>query len=324
MTKEREWIVPAILLTIAAGIIGISAVPNSSGLVPALGILPAWMAGAALIGALITFVSMAARGVESPIAELRNGDRRRFVYLSGVVVLSGLNMIAFLWLKPLLNYLVPFWADPLLANVDNALFLGNDPWRLFAWLNFPASGLVYHQCWFAMMILMLMVVAIAPPSPQKSAVMLSYFLLWSVIGPVIHTLLPAAGPIFYSRMGYGLRFEGLAPGAETETVANYLWAIYAGKDFGAGSGISAMPSMHVTITAWMVIAVWVFLRQFILPALAVGGLIFLLSISLGWHYAADGIVGTAAALGCYLAVLGIFTARSRRPDQTGPMVPAAG
>lgn len=319
--KEREWIVPAILLTVITGVSALSFIPNSSGLLPALDILPAWMAAAAVIGSITAILSMAARGVASPIDELRSVDRRRAVYVTSVILLAGLNMIAFMWVKPLLNYLVPFHADPFLADVDHAIFLGHDPWKLFAWLNFPWSGLIYHQCWFALMILMLLVVTIAPPSPQKSAVMLSYFMLWSVVGPVVHTLMPAAGPIFYSRMGYGPRFDGLAPGPETQWVADYLWSIYSSQSFGAGSGISAMPSMHVTITVWMVIAVWMFARQFILPALAAASVIFFLSISLGWHYAIDGLIGAVAAIACFILALAFFRSRPHHSGKAPTLAP---
>ncbi|MCB2059970.1 MAG: phosphatase PAP2 family protein [Novosphingobium sp.] len=312
MIKERDWIVPAILLTVVTGVSALSFIPDASGLIPALNILPAWMAAAAIIGSITAFLSMAARGVSSPIAELRSVDRQRAVYVASIILLAGLNMIAFMWMKPLLNYLVPFSADPLLADVDNAIFLGHDPWKFFTWLNFPWSGLVYHQCWFVMMILMLLVVTVAPPSPQRSAMMLSYFVLWSIVGPVIHTLMPAAGPIFYSRMGYGDRFDALAPGPETQWVADYLWSIYSTQSFGAGAGISAMPSMHVATTVWIMLAVWMFARQFILPALAAGSVIFFLSISLGWHYAVDGIAGAVAAIVCFLVTLAYF--RSRYPD----------
>ena len=87
--------------------------------------------------------------------------------------------------------------------------------------------------------------------------------------------------------------------SETREVANYLWTIYAGEGFGPGSGISAMPSLHIATTAWMVLAVRIFARRLFWPMATAGFLIFLLSIALGWHYALDGIVGGGAALLCY-------------------------
>ena len=44
-----------------------------------------------------------------------------------------------------------------------------------------------------------------------------------------------------------------------------------------------------------------------------GALIFLLSISLGWHYAADGIVGSAVALACYRLALAYYEGRLKLP-----------
>ena len=230
------------------------------------------------------------------------------------IVLAGLNMIAFMWAKPLLNYLVPFWADPLLADLDRLLFLGRDPWTLLSWLNATPMAIFYHVAWFALMILTLVIVLAAPPSPRKSAVMLTYFILWSVVGPLVHTLLPAAGPVFFEPLGYGSRFGALHNVSETRDVADYLWSIYAGEGFGPGSGISAMPSMHIATTVWMAIAIRRFAPRLFVPMALAGFLIFLLSIALGWHYAVDGIVGGAAALACHQLLLRYFDGR-RAPSR---------
>lgn len=252
-------------------------------------------------------------GVTSPLSHAASffaRERRLILVMAACILVAGLNMIAFMWIKPLLNYMVPFWADPMLAAIDHSLFLGHDPWALFTWLNSTPAAIFYHRGWFALMILTLVIVAKAPPSADKSAVMLSYFFLWSVIGPLIHSLIPAAGPVFFAQMGYGDRFGELRGVPETRQAANYLWVIYAGERFGPGSGISAMPSMHVATTAWMVICVQIFARRWLTAMAAVGILIFLLSISLGWHYAVDGIVGGASALLCHRAVRAFYRRRS--------------
>ena len=204
-------------------------------------------------------------------------------------------MITFMWVKPLLNYLVAFRADPLLASVDHLIF-GTDPWRLLGFLNITPLAILYHRGWFALMIMTLLMLLMQPSSVRKSATMLTYFLLWSVFGPVVHVLCPAAGPVFYSALGYGNSFSGLVTVQETNEAARYLWRFYSDQSFGPGAGISAMPSLHIATTVWMVVAVWQFARRWTLPMAAVGGLIFLLSISLGWHYAIDGIVGGAGTI----------------------------
>ena len=306
---QRGWLHPSVFLTLLAATVALTQIPSVTGLLPALLILPAWMAAAALVSALYGFVWMALHGVDRPLgasAAYVRANRGRLVAVAAIVLLAGMNMVAFMWIKPLLNYLVPFWADPLLAHWDRTLFLGHEPWEALSWVKFPLAGLVYHPVWFVFMIAALLIAAAAPASPQKSAVLLGYFVLWSLAGPVIHTLLPAAGPVFYERMGYGARFAGLDGGAEATGVANYLWSIYARKSFGAGSGISAMPSMHVTISTWVVIVFHTFARRWLPVALAAWVLIVLLSIALGWHYALDGIVGAIAATTCHVALLAVF------------------
>ncbi|BBC73653.1 conserved hypothetical protein [Altererythrobacter sp. B11] len=311
--REWEWIVPSVLLTVLSAAAAILFIPNYAGLLPALSILPAWMAVAGLIACLYGFAAALRRRHAQPIAALMQWLGSGAVKAGSValiMLLAGLNLIAFMWVKPLLNYLVPFSADPLLARIDHALFLGTDPWKLLHPLAFPGAGGLYHPGWFIIMIFALLMAAAARPSPERSAVLLSYFVLWSLVGPTIHSLLPAAGPIFYERMGYGSRFAGLDGGVETTAVADYLWHIYASRSFGAGGGISAMPSMHVTISTWTMIAFATFARRGLPLAIAAWAVIFALSIALGWHYAADGIVGTAAAFACYRAILATFRRRA--------------
>ena len=316
--RERDWLVPSLVLTLVSGAFGLAMIPDHSGVMPAVGILPLWMFAAAIFGSFYGFFAMMAARVESPIGRTRAffvDEWQKPAFLLFCLFLAGVNMTTFMWVKPLLNYLVPFWADPMLADADRTLFLGHDPWTLLTWLNSRAMAVFYHRGWFAMMILTLILVLSARPSAEKSATMLTYFVLWSIIGPVVHALLPAAGPVFYAQLGYGDRFADLQAVPETMEVAQYLWTIYAGQGFGPGSGISAMPSLHIATTVWMILAVRTFAPRWTVPTAAAGLLIFLLSISLGWHYALDGIVGGAAAWLCYKALRHYFAGRSARGPQ---------
>lgn len=298
----RPWLLPSLILTLLLGGTALILMPNNSGVLPALGLLPLWLLISAALGSVYAFFRMVAAGVKSPfdhIAQAIRNDWQEQLLLAASVTLAGLNMIAFMWSKPLLNYYIPFWADPHLAALDRLLFLGRDPWTMLEWLNSFGTALFYHRAWFAMMIVTLLIVLCSPESPRKSAIIVTYFLLWSVIGPLIHILLPAAGPAFYAKLGYGDTFAGLHVPEEMVKMSDYLWRVYQTGQFGPGSGISAMPSLHIATTAWMVLAIYVLARSWTWAMALPGALIFFLSISLGWHYAADGIVGAAAALGCY-------------------------
>jgi hypothetical protein len=177
-------------------------------------------------------------------------------------------------------------------------------------------AIFYHRAWFGLMILTLLKVLWSAPSKDKSAIMLTYFLLWSLFGPAIHTLMPAAGPVFYARLGYGGAFSGLVSAQETARLADYLWRVYSGDRFGPASGISAMPSLHIATTAWMVIAIAIFARRWLAPMVVVATLIFLLSVSLGWHYAIDGIAGAAGAVGIWY-VTSVLMERVSSAQQEG-------
>lgn len=317
--RDRDWIVPSIAITMLSGAIAMLLIPSYTGIMAAVGVVPYWMIAAAMIAGIYGFCVMAAAGEKAPVKRIRETiieDWRGFALGAFGIFIAALNMTTFMWTKPLLNYLVPFWADPLLADLDYWLFFGNDPWVFLTWLNTSAMTLFYHRGWIVMMILTLLIVLSAPPSAKKSAMMLTYFLLWSVVGPVLHILLPATGPIFYADMGYGDRFAGLRAVSDTREIADYLWTIYSNRGFGAGAGISAMPSLHITTTVWMIMAIRIFKPRLMIPMVMAAILTFLLSIALGWHYAVDGIVGGVVAWLCYLAMYAIYDRNrgwSRKP-----------
>lgn len=303
--RERDWLVPGCVLTILLAVFTLVTVPDHSGLMPVLTILPLWLLAASAIAGACGFFHMLFSRVKSPfayVAQVFRSERRSLAIVAVCVIVAGLNMVAFMWVKPLLNYTVPFWADPVLASIDRAMFLGHDPWKLFSWLNAAPAAIFYHSGWFALLILTLLIVAKAPPSPDRTAALTCYFLLWSVVGPLIHTLVPAAGPIFFAQMGYGDHFAGLEGVPSTRSTAAYLWTNYSGRNFNPGTGISAMPSMHIATSAWMTICFYLFARRWIVAMAAAAILMFLLSIALGWHYAADGVIGGASALLCYQAL----------------------
>jgi hypothetical protein len=72
-----------------------------------------------------------------------------------------------------------------------------------------------------------------------------------------------------------------------------------------------MPSLHIATAAWIFLA---FRGQGsrLAPAAALFALyIWALSVALGWHYAVDGIVGAAGAVGCQTACGWYFAERGR-------------
>jgi len=302
--NDLYWIVPGSVLTLAVGAFALAQTPDFRAVAAALAILPLWLVAAGGMASLMVLgstVRMIRSGADRPLARFRTylaNNYRHLTWLVAGLLLAGANMAMFMWVKQLLNRLVPFWADPLLANVDHAIFF-TDPWRLLTWLDNRPLALFYHRVWFALLVLTLLNVLNQRPSREKTAILLTYFFLWSVFGPVIHTLLPAAGPVFYADLKYGDRFIGFGMTPETRELADYLWWTYQKGQFEPGGGISAMPSLHIATMAWIVIATAVFARRWLVPIIIVAISIWILSIALGWHYAIDGIVGAAGAFGIW-------------------------
>ena len=315
-STETLWLTVGTLCTVSLAVTLLILTPDRWEIFAAVRLMPQWlMASVAMAGVLVATASlrMMYRGVERPLHRWWrfsiDNRARIYVFVAGVF-LTGLNMMGFMWVKSLLNYLIPFSADPMLARVDRALFLV-DPWRLLGWLNSPSVAQFYHRGWFALMVLTLVLVLTRPPSKDKTALLCTYFLLWSVFGPLVHALIPAAGPLFFSRLAHGDLFDGLVPPAETQRLADYLWLTYEGSRVGPVSGISAMPSMHIAMVAWMTLAVGAFARRWLVPMALAAVFIFLLSISLGWHYAVDGVVGAAGAVLMLVAVKRLLVSRRR-------------
>ena len=76
-----------------------------------------------------------------------------------------------------------------------------------------------------------------------------------------------------------------------------LWAAYERGDLaGFGKGISAMPSLHVTIATLNALVIWRHSRRLGIAAAIYAALVALASVHLGWHYAVDTYVGAAAAI----------------------------
>lgn len=302
---EQAWIIPALILTAATGLFAYLLLPASVNFAAGLQLLPFWLimtAGLLALRFIWKVFEMMFAGVQNPTSTLASWVASNGGLVTAVVllmVLAWANMMAFLYIKPVLNIFVPFIADPLLADIDKVLFLGTDPWILLSWMNIEFANKFYHPGWFVLMIIALMFLFAAPSSPKKTAMALSYFLLWSIVGPLVHTWLPAGGPIFFERLGYGDRFAALDPGLQTMRAADYLWRNFSNGEFSPAAGISAMPSMHVTMSAWTVLCFYYFARRWWIPVAAISAYITLLSVALGWHYAVDGLAGILLAAGVF-------------------------
>jgi hypothetical protein len=252
---------------------------------------------------------------ENPLTallKLASAERRQVISCICAFALAVIQLTVLTWNKVFLFHVTDFWADPYLARFDELLF-GTDPWRLAHLVPIgPFIDRVY-VLWFPWLSTVFGATLLRRPSFGKAQAGLSFFLIMGVLGVGSIFLLPSAGPLFYEHLGYGTHFADLTRQLPpfTKMGADYLWEKHLGHIADFASGISAMPSMHVAMATWTALAIQSMNKRLVVIGWAFWAFVFFGSVYLGWHYAADGIVGSLGA-----AALWRFTGyflRKRRP-----------
>lgn len=199
----------------------------------------------------------------------------------------------------------PYWADPMLANLDKAIF-GIDPWRITHSLFGPDATMILDRAyalWFLMMMICMGWFAYSRNPKLQIRGLLSYLLTWSLLGNLTATWLSSVGPCFYQQFYGDTRFAPLIDQLRAiDTDHHRILALgamnYLSSNVGAdlpANGISAMPSLHVAIAMLLFLSCRSYAPSRLLTLLAGGYTIVILitSVHLGWHYASDGLVSIA-------------------------------
>lgn len=216
---------------------------------------------------------------------------------------------AFSSVKSLIPLVRPYDLDPLFYRLDQSLHFGVDPWRILQpVMGYPIVTFivnVVYNLWFPVMFAVLYWQAFTLKKAKlRRRFFLSFLLCWIINGSLLAILLSSAGPAFYGRlwpdsvdpyeplMAYLQMANDVSPVWALAT-QDMLWRIYEQNGLGVGSGISAMPSLHVSI-AWLLVLFGFKLNRYWGYAFALFfAFIMTGSVHLGWHYAVDG----------YLAIL---------------------
>lgn len=228
-------------------------------------------------------------------------------------------------IKTMLPDLVPFFADPMLAELDRLLH-GQDAWRYSAaWLA-PGLTRVLEPLYFGLWGVLLpgsVLAALLVPRLERVRQQYLWTMLavWTLLGNVVAAAAMSAGPVYYELVGGDTRFAGLVDYVARHSTAQqwsqaYLWQSHASGTAGAGSGISAFPSLHVANAMLFVLLAAKVNRWLFAVAVLFCGLILVGSVHLGWHYAVDGYFSIGATVLIWWGVGGLLrqarAARQRR------------
>ncbi|WP_182029852.1 phosphatase PAP2 family protein [Vibrio sp. B1FLJ16] len=141
---------------------------------------------------------------------------------------------------------------------------------------------------------------------MRTAFFVSFLLCWAILGNVLAMLLSSAGPVFLSRLSpsndtYDLLMQILEtkhawlierdwPGLYSLATQDMLWDAYVQNKDILGSGISAMPSLHVSMAVLLALSITRVNRKLGSLFWVFALVIFIGSFTLGWHYFVDGLV----------------------------------
>lgn len=267
----------------------------------------AWQAGLAPLPLTATYVvlSFAGLGMALGLRPLwrRDAPRASWPAILLATLFIGTGSSLFMALKYAIPSLVPFWLDAPLAAAEARLF-GADPYQrldmLLGWATLPVDRV--YGFWLPVQLVVLFSLVIAPPSRDKSRALVAYAAAWFLLGIVAAALLSSAGPIFFDQAFGGTRFGALRPLLETRgasmvlSTADAMWSARATGHPGLVAGISALPSMHVAISLWMLLAVRTLAPKAVPLAAAYLAFVWIASVQLGWHYAADGLASVAGMM----------------------------
>ncbi|MEZ9418822.1 phosphatase PAP2 family protein [Vibrio breoganii] len=221
-----------------------------------------------------------------------------FLITSGLYTSLKINI-------PIIN---DFSWDTTFLELDRYLHFGFDPWIITHKIaSSPYATLlinILYNLWFFIFWIFLILISFSKNKVKYHAI-LTFNLCWLVNGIVFAILFSSAGPCFYSNLAGGndsftplmnllteqdelLRSKGLDFGVAALKVQDYIWQNYENGALELGAGISAFPSMHVSICTLMAITCYEINKKLGYIAWLYVVIILFGSVHLGWHYAVDG------------------------------------
>ncbi|MEP2234618.1 MAG: phosphatase PAP2 family protein [Alteripontixanthobacter sp.] len=297
------------------------------------------------IAVLLAVAELARSRPREPIAHLRSMLSDHRIQIAGGLPLLGLLVLLmpfFSQMKAAIPLFNTYSWDADFIAWDRAIFGGRDAWEILQpVLGYPVItallGLLY-QMWFLLLFIGTLWFAFARrAAPVRRQFFLTYVLAWTIVGGAMATWLASVGPCFLeplvgdatfaAQMDYLREANEQVPVMPLQ-VQQMLLDWHMADAGGLGSGITAMPSMHVAICVLFWLAMRRVSRRLAAVFLAFLVAIWIGSVHLAYHYAVDGLVSLIAIIALWklsealLAGWDSWLARTRQAALRTNTVPA--
>lgn len=204
-------------------------------------------------------------------------------------------------LIPIMNW---YWMDNILIDIENFVHFGFFPADFFykngapLWL-FDFCLYIYFSWFFVFYIFIVMSIFGFGRKQPYHRFLIAFGLCWLIIGCVMATVFSSAGPVFMQDIYGDMRFAAyeeyfMAHAGYLAKLKTYCADMVRNMPLVDYNAVSAMPSMHISITALVMFYIWDYAPRYRVWAVLYLIVVQISCVILLMHYAIDGYVSVLA------------------------------